>query len=192
VAINNIIESFGSVAKTADGMGSQTQPDIVPQAEQLQPATPSNGAIPSAETVQPNATINDNTINMKNPTGGGIRKDGQGSGLYGAPRTGNSGGHGGVDLLGSKVKAAHSGYLEVLNRTGYDTGVRITQTAGGNTYTTVYQHIDIVVSQGYIRRNTFLGTIIPHPTNAGITPHLHFEVYMNGIRVNPVHYINIP
>jgi murein DD-endopeptidase MepM/ murein hydrolase activator NlpD len=173
-------------------MGSQTQPDIVPQAEQLQPATPSNGAIPDAGTVQSNATVNDMTkVDMRNPTGGGIRSDEQGSGLYKALRTGNTNGHGGVDLLGSKVKAAHSGYLEALNRTGYDAGARITQTVGGNTYTTVYQHINVVVSQGYVKKGTLIG-IVQTPPYKNMLPHLHFEVFLNEKNVDPSSYIRIP
>jgi RHS repeat-associated protein len=54
----NVINAFESVAKTADGVGSETYSDITPKAEQMQPATPSNGAIPDAETVRPNATVN--------------------------------------------------------------------------------------------------------------------------------------
>jgi murein DD-endopeptidase MepM/ murein hydrolase activator NlpD len=197
VAVNNIIEGFCEVTRTADGVGSNTQPDLAqPSSETLQRPTPGNNGIPDAGTVQPNATVNGSAagdmtgIDMKNPTGGGIRDDLQGSGLYGAPRTGNSAGHGGVDLLGTKVNAAHSGQVNLLPSNGYNAGVSITQATGGNTYTTVYQHINVVVSQGYVKQGTLIGIIIPSPTNLGITPHLHFEVFVNGVRDHPAFYID--
>jgi murein DD-endopeptidase MepM/ murein hydrolase activator NlpD len=134
---------------------------------------------------------------LLNPTGGEIRNDLAGAGEYGEPRISNPDtGHTGIDLLGGKVMAAHSGYLETLNRDGYNTGVRITGSVNGQTYSTIYQHIEVSISSGYVQKGTTIGTIKSHPTNSAITPHLHFEVYKinNGIetRVNPAKYIRIP
>jgi hypothetical protein len=190
VSISHIVESFSGVAKTADGS------DILKNHEALKQKGVGLDGV-NFENGVPSSMVD--TIDIKpmlNPTGLGIRNDSEGLGWFKAQRISNNEGHTGVDLLGEKVVAAHNGYLEVLDTTGYNTGVRITVTTYDKTvYSTIYQHINVTAKTGYVTRGTQIG-IVKASANPNITPHVHFEVhkYLNGVHniENPAMYIKIP
>lgn len=98
--------------------------------------------------------------------------------------------HHGVDYLvpeGTAVFATADGYVESLSEKNSTQGKAIT-IDHGNGYQTTYCHLlDIRVSEGErVKR----GDIIALSGNSGLSfaPHLHYEVSLNGTRVDPIHY----
>lgn len=102
--------------------------------------------------------------------------------------------HGGIDLstgtYGSTIVAAASGTVVTATNggSGYGTHVIIDH---GNGMSTVYAHMiydSIVVSVGqYVSGGQPLGKM--GATGYATGPHLHFEVRINGTKVNPAPYI---
>lgn len=97
--------------------------------------------------------------------------------------------HQGVDYTipeGTRIFATADGVVKSVT-TNSSSGKEITLDHG-NGYTTSYSHINsTTVGRGtHVKR----GDIIAHSGNTGlsITPHLHYEVSYNGMRVDPIHY----
>ncbi|MDO4566129.1 MAG: peptidoglycan DD-metalloendopeptidase family protein [Oscillospiraceae bacterium] len=101
---------------------------------------------------------------------GGI--DIAGSGIYGAPIIASNDG---------TVKVAYAGW------TGYGHYVMIDH--GGNNWT-VYGHMSrIAVSVGqYVKQGETIGYVGSTGNSTG--PHLHFEIRINGTKVNPINYVS--
>ena len=98
--------------------------------------------------------------------------------------------HHGIDYLiseGTPVYATADGVIESIAEKNSSHGKSIT-IDHGNGYKTSYSHLsDIQVKKGNkVKR----GDIIAHSGNSGLSfaPHLHYEVILNGNRVDPVHY----
>ena len=98
--------------------------------------------------------------------------------------------HHGVDYLipeGTAVFATADGIVQSLSEKNTTHGKAIT-IDHGNGYQTSYSHLlDIRVKKGdKVKR----GDIIAMSGNSGLSfaPHLHYEVILNGTRVDPVHY----
>ena len=98
--------------------------------------------------------------------------------------------HHGVDYLipeGTAVFATADGVVQSLSEKNTTHGKAIT-IDHGNGYQTSYSHLlDIRVKKGdKVKR----GDIIAMSGNSGLSfaPHLHYEVILNGTRVDPVHY----
>lgn len=119
-----------------------------------------------------------------------LRQDAYGSGEFGSHRRGARA-HNGIDLVapvGMPIKAANSGlvrygrkhngmgiYLEVHHRHGF---------------TTLYGHLSrVLVADGqWVRRGQTLG-LVGKSGNARarrIQPHLHFELRLRGVPVDPL------
>lgn len=97
--------------------------------------------------------------------------------------------HQGVDYTipeGTRIFATADGVVK--NVTTNSTSGKVITLDHGNGYTTSYNHISATkVSRGErVKR----GDIIALSGNSGlsITPHLHYEVSYNGMRVDPIHY----
>lgn len=97
--------------------------------------------------------------------------------------------HQGVDFTipeGTRIFATADGVVKSVT-TNSTSGKEITLDHG-NGYTTSYSHIkSTTVGRGEkVKR----GDIIARSGNTGlsITPHLHYEVSYNGMRVDPIHY----
>ncbi len=97
--------------------------------------------------------------------------------------------HQGVDFTipeGTRIFATADGVVKSVT-TNSTSGKEIT-IDHGNGYTTAYSHIkSTTVGRGQrVKR----GDIIALSGNTGlsITPHLHYEVSYNGMRVDPIHY----
>ena len=108
--------------------------------------------------------------------------------LYGQPNW-----HGGIDIAGSgiygaNVIASNSGTVvrALYYTTGYGYHVMIYH--GGNNWT-VYGHLSqILVSYGdYVTQGTVIGKVGSTGNSTG--PHLHFEIRLNGTKVNPLEYV---
>jgi len=108
------------------------------------------------------------------------------------PFTGALSFHQGVDIandLGAPVKATADGVVQYADfeRGGYGNLIAINH---GNGYITRYGHLQkFVVSPGqHIKKNQIIGFL----GNSGksTSPHLHYEVILNGVAINPVKYLN--
>ena len=107
------------------------------------------------------------------------------------PITGQRRGHTGIDLAvptGTPIRAALPGTVTVssYDRGGYGYYVMIDH---GNGLTTLYGHCSqLMVSVG---RAVEAGTVVAMSGSTGRStgPHLHFEVRVNGDRVNPRSYL---
>jgi len=98
--------------------------------------------------------------------------------------------HYGIDFtapVGTEVYATGNGVVEsiVSSRRGYGNHVTINHGFG---YKTIYAHLDrFNVRQGQkVKRGDVIGFV----GNSGlsIAPHLHYEVELNGVKVDPVNY----
>ncbi len=98
--------------------------------------------------------------------------------------------HTGIDFaaeIGTPIYATADGKVVVVDVkfSGYGKMVEIDHGFG---YRTRYAHMhDFAVSQG---QNIKRGDLIGYVGNTGLStaPHLHYEVHINGVQVNPVHY----
>jgi murein DD-endopeptidase MepM/ murein hydrolase activator NlpD len=105
---------------------------------------------------------------------------------WGAPRDGGRRLHQGLDIggpHGQHVYAAESGtVITVSYGSGYGNYVTISHGGGMNT---LYSHLSssIVTVGTQVTRGQLIGYV--GSTGNATTPHLHFEVFINGVRVNP-------
>ena len=103
-------------------------------------------------------------------------------------------GHKGLDIAGpygTAIVAAESGTVIEANNYdswGYSWGYYVLIYHNG-TYTTRYAHLSsLAVSQGqYVTAGTVIG--YEGATGNVTGPHLHFEVYENGVRVDPMQFL---
>lgn len=99
--------------------------------------------------------------------------------------------HGGVDFrcpTGTPVYAADSGYVAIAKSLTYSYGKYILINHG-NGLSTLYAHnSSLVVSEG---QSVSKGQLIAYSGETGNAtgPHCHFEVRLNGTRVNPMSYL---
>ncbi len=109
--------------------------------------------------------------------------------LYGAANF-----HGGIDIAGggiygANVIASNDGTVirALYYTTGY--GYHVMLDHGGNNWT-VYGHLSsIAVSYGqYVHQGETVGRVGSTGNSTG--PHLHFEIRLNGERVNPLNYVS--
>ncbi len=98
--------------------------------------------------------------------------------------------HQGVDYSipeGSRVFATADGVVRDVSHRSSTSGNTIV-IDHGNGYTTSYSHLSqIAVHKGQTVRR---GDIIAHSGDTGLSlaPHLHYEVRLNDVRVDPIHY----
>ncbi len=99
--------------------------------------------------------------------------------------------HEGVDIandLGTPVKATAD---SVVSYCGFEPGYgNIVTLNHGNGYTTRYGHLSkyIVKIGQHIKKDQIIGYV--GNTGRSTAPHLHYEVRLNGVAVNPVKYLN--
>ncbi len=98
--------------------------------------------------------------------------------------------HEGIDLTadrGTKVYATAEGIATEAEFTGGGYGNKIVLDHGYG-YKTLYAHLNkILIEPGqYVNRGDVIGTV----GNTGLStcPHLHYEVHVNGKKVNPINY----
>ena len=109
----------------------------------------------------------------------------------GYPYYSNGSYHGGIDFqcsVGTPVYASDSGYVAIAKSLTYSYGVYILINHG-NGLSTLYAHLSsLCVSAGQAVEK---GDLIGYSGQSGNAtgPHLHFEVRLNGTRVNPLSYL---
>lgn len=98
--------------------------------------------------------------------------------------------HEGIDIVndaGTPVYATGDGVVEYAGRTGGGYGIML-EINHGYGYNTLYAHLEsVLVKEGQrVKR----GDLIARSGRTGLVsgPHLHYEVRLNGIRVNPIDY----
>ena len=106
------------------------------------------------------------------------------------PFTGKLAFHPGVDIVanfGSKVRATADGIVRLA---GYDKGYgRCVMIDHGNGFKTVYGHNSkLLVKRGdHVVRGQVISLV--GSTGRSTGPHLHYEIRLNGVPVNPLKYI---
>ncbi len=109
------------------------------------------------------------------------------------PFTGQREFHQGMDIVaaqGSEVRAPADGVVTTVSRwSGYG---KMLQLAHGYGYSTRYGHLsEILVSPGQrVRRGDVVGRV--GSTGRSTGPHLHYEIFRAGARVDPARYIVEP
>lgn len=99
--------------------------------------------------------------------------------------------HYGIDIgakAGSSIVAAHDGTVIMVNKFSYGYGWHVVVDHGGG-QATLYAHasrIDVSVGDKVTRGQTIAGV---GTTGASTGNHLHFEVRINGEKVNPLSYV---
>lgn len=100
--------------------------------------------------------------------------------------------HGGLDLVapvGVDVRATADGRVRSVERAQKLQGTRVV-IDHGNGYETVYAHLsDLLVRKG---QKVSRGDIIGRTGNSGTSfaPHLHYEVVLDGVQMDPLNYFN--
>ena len=111
-------------------------------------------------------------------------------------RIGGNAFHGGTDIAGSgiygqPVFASRSGYVAaaVWGTTGYGRYVLLDHCDG---FVTIYGHCsNLTVTQGqYVVQGQQIGNVGSTGNSTG--PHLHFEVRYNGVKQNPMNFVQKP
>lgn len=173
----------------AQSSASQTKPD---NSNNNSASKPSNDV--TSSTTKPSETIDDSEENdsyqegdsnvLSYPTSYRTLSAGYpnySSGAY----------HGGVDWpcpTGTPVKASASGTVLIAKKLNYSYGYYVL-IDHGNGLSTLYAHnSQLCVSEGdYVQR----GELIAYSGSTGNStgPHVHFEVRLNGARVNPMAYL---
>jgi|SRR5688572_6910078 len=85
------------------------------------------------------------------------------------------------------ILAAHDGIVKTAERIGTGGFVHLV----GSGVETQYMHlVDIMVKPGqHVKAGTVLGTPGDNPKDSGDPAHLHFELYVNGDRVDPAPFL---
>jgi murein DD-endopeptidase MepM/ murein hydrolase activator NlpD len=100
--------------------------------------------------------------------------------------------HWGVDLSAPRGTRIHASADGVVSRTGWNKGGYgwVIDIDHGYGFETRYAHCHtILVKTGdIVKRGQTIGTV--GSTGRSIAPHLHYEIQVSGIKVNPYYYIN--
>ncbi|WP_192988011.1 murein hydrolase activator EnvC family protein [Carnobacterium mobile] len=175
-----------AAAKEASEKAAQQAAKEAEQAEQSQVASNETKTANKSADVSPTTSNISGFIRPSN----GVTTSPFGYRIH--PITGEHKLHGGIDFGGSgPIVAAQSGTVEIA---GYDSGwgnyVKINH---GNGVETLYAHMvsgSLAVAPGQkVSQGQHLGTMGMTGSATGI--HLHFEVYVNGTRVDPASYLGM-
>lgn len=108
------------------------------------------------------------------------------------PFTGNTAIHNGVDIAaesGTPIKAVFNGRVEISEKSGGDYGRYIVVNHGG--FKTVYAHCESLFAK--VGQQVEAGDVIATVGSTGRStgPHLHFEIKIGDVRIDPTPFINI-
>lgn len=135
--------------------------------------------------VNKNDTKNVNNFVLKKPVKGGITTSGFGDTIS---RTASHNGHDWAVNIGTKVRAAAEGVVELAYFSeSYGYNILINHNNG---FKTRYAHLsEVKVSKGEkVEQNQVIA--LSGSTGFSTGPHLHFEVVKDGKRVNPIEYVS--
>ena len=129
--------------------------------------------------------INVNNFVLKKPVKGGITTSGFGDTIS---RTASHNGHDWAVNIGTKVRAAAEGVVELAYFSeSYGYNILINHNNG---FKTRYAHLsEVKVSKGEkVEQSQVIA--LSGSTGFSTGPHLHFEVVKDGKRVNPIEYVS--
>lgn len=135
--------------------------------------------------VNKNDTKNVNNFVLKKPVKGGITTSDFGDTIS---RTASHNGHDWAVNIGTKVRAAAEGVVELAYFSeSYGYNILINHNNG---FKTRYAHLsEVKVSKGEkVKQNQVIA--LSGSTGFSTGPHLHFEVVKDGKRVNPIEYVS--
>lgn len=135
--------------------------------------------------VNKNDTKNVNNFVLKKPVKGGITTSGFGDTIS---RTASHNGHDWAVNIGTKVRAAAEGVVELAYFSeSYGYNILINHNNG---FKTRYAHLsEVKVSKGEkVEQSQVIA--LSGSTGFSTGPHLHFEVVKDGKRVNPIEYVS--
>ena len=135
--------------------------------------------------VNNNDTKNVNNFVLKKPVKGGITTSGFGDTIS---RTASHNGHDWAVNIGTKVRAAAEGVVELAYFSeSYGYNILINHNNG---FKTRYAHLsEVKVSKGEkVEQSQVIA--LSGSTGFSTGPHLHFEVVKDGKRVNPIEYVS--
>ena len=135
--------------------------------------------------VNKNDTKNVNNFVLKKPVKGGITTSGFGDTIS---RTASHNGHDRAVNIGTKVRAAAEGVVELAYFSeSYGYNILINHNNG---FKTRYAHLsEVKVSKGEkVEQSQVIA--LSGSTGFSTGPHLHFEVVKDGKRVNPIEYVS--
>jgi murein DD-endopeptidase MepM/ murein hydrolase activator NlpD len=135
--------------------------------------------------VNKNDTKNVNNFVLKKPVKGGITTSGFGDTIS---RTASHNGHDWAVNIGTKVRAATEGVVELAYFSeSYGYNILINHNNG---FKTRYAHLsEVKVSKGEkVEQSQVIA--LSGSTGFSTGPHLHFEVVKDGKRVNPIEYVS--
>jgi len=100
-------------------------------------------------------------------------------------------GHMAVDIgtaTGTPIYAADAGYVLEAGWTNVGYGLHVV-IDHGNGYRTLYGHMSVIIAQAgqSVQKGQLIGRVGSTGNSTG--PHLHFEVYHNGVLQNPLNYL---
>jgi murein DD-endopeptidase MepM/ murein hydrolase activator NlpD len=136
-----------------------------------------------------------------NPTGGKLRADGWGHGAFGAPRSGRK--HLGLDLtlpngIGQPVRAPIAGIVSRYHDAygdGEYRGISISQGMyrARMLYVLPYLEIGAEVEKGQRvgEAQDISLRYPPHDRYGIMIPHVHFDLWIDGVRVDPALYLEV-
>jgi len=107
-----------------------------------------------------------------------------------SPFTGNVTMHNGIDLASRRDTPVHATASGVISYEGFDSGLgKVVKVNHGYGMQTIYGHLaktNVTIGEKVKR-----GDVIGFVGNTGLStgPHLHYEVYVNNVPVNPLRYI---
>jgi murein DD-endopeptidase MepM/ murein hydrolase activator NlpD len=120
----------------------------------------------------------------------------KGSGRFSWPATGVLSqafwaGHSGIDIrdrTGTVVRAADAGTVRVAGRDTWGYGLQVL-IDHGNGYSTVYAHLDAILIRAGdpVTKGQQIGTMGATGRTTG--PHLHFEIWEDGVPQDPMVYL---
>jgi len=182
--------AMGGPDESAEGDSSTSMPDLVASLNDLSHQLDNRSQqLDLLETMLMNHNLNDEVM----PAGKPILKGWTSSffGLRTDPFTGHKQHHHGVDFagkLGSDIVAVASGVVTwASDRYGYGNMVEINH---GNGYATRYGHAQkILVKVGDTVKKGQVVALMGS-TGRSTGPHVHFEVWHNGLVVDPTEYIH--
>ena len=135
--------------------------------------------------VNKNDTKNVNNFVLKKPVKGGLTTSGFGDTIS---RTASHNGHDWAVNIGTKVRAAAEGVVELAYFSeSYGYNILINHNNG---FKTRYAHLsEVKVSKGEkVEQSQVIA--LSGSTGFSTGPHLHFEVVKDGKRVNPIEYVS--
>jgi murein DD-endopeptidase MepM/ murein hydrolase activator NlpD len=107
-----------------------------------------------------------------------------------SPFTGNLAMHNGLDIATQRDTPIVSPAVGVVSYEGFDSGLgKVLKVNHGYGIQTIYGHLSKV--NATVGQRVKRGSIIGYVGNTGLStgPHLHYEVFVNNVPVNPLRYI---